>query len=116
MWLAPPRISTAGSRRIQRNWDSRENWAALSRQASTFTGARIFATGQYIHGGEDIAINTILIHLMVKGMMTYSGGAACGKPVIHLGPVAISPDKEGFRELFRIYGKRFAEQAAKIRV
>ena len=75
-----------------------------------------FATGQYIHGGEDIAINTILIHLMVKGMMTYSGGAACGKPVIHLGPVAISPDKEGFRDLFRIYGKRFVEQAAKIRV
>ena len=61
-----------------------------------------YATEQYIHGGAENAIQEILTFMMVMGMMTYSGGAACGKPVIHLGPVAISPDKEGFRDLFRI--------------
>lgn len=73
-----------------------------------------FATGRYIHGGEDLAILTVLTHLLVKGMMVYSGGGACGKPVIHLGPVEICPDREDFRELFEIFGRRFAEQAARV--
>ena len=74
-----------------------------------------FATGQYIHGGEDLTIQFLLTHLLVRGMMVYSGGNAFGHPVVHIGPVAISPDKEGFRELFEIYGERFAAQAKKIK-
>ena len=68
----------------------------------------VFATEQYIHGGADLTMNALLIHLLVYGMMIYSGGASCGKPVIHMGPVEVSPKKEDFKELFEIFGKRFA--------
>ena len=51
---------------------------------------------------------------MVDGMMVYSSGQAKGMPVIHLGPVAIGPELDSFAELFRIYGKRMAEQAVQI--
>ncbi|MBQ9827757.1 MAG: flavodoxin family protein [Lachnospiraceae bacterium] len=73
----------------------------------------VFATGRFIHGGEDINMMTIISHMLVRGMMVYSGGGAFGDPVIHVGPVEISPDAEDFRELFEIYGKRFAGQAVK---
>lgn len=73
-----------------------------------------FATGAYIHGGENLATMQILIHLLVRGMMVYSGGNAHGKPVIHVGPAALSTDVEEYRELFELFGKRFAEQALAI--
>lgn len=73
-----------------------------------------YATAAFVHGGGDLAIQCVLTHLMVDGMMVYSGGQAKGMPVIHLGPVAIAPDLEAFAELFRVYGKRMAEQAAQI--
>ena len=44
-----------------------------------------FATADYLHGGGDLGIQTILNHMMVLGMLTYSGGGSFGKPVIHLG-------------------------------
>ena len=71
-----------------------------------------YATAAFIHGGGDLAIQCILTHLMVDGMMTYSGGQSYGMPVIHLGPVAIAPQLEQFADLFRTYGQRMATQAA----
>ena len=76
--------------------------------------AGAYATAAFIHGGGDLAIQCVLTHLMVAGMMAYSGGSSQGKPVIHLGPVAIAPQLDEFAELFRIYGKRMAEQAVKL--
>lgn len=70
-----------------------------------------YATAAYIHGGADLAIQCVLTHLMIEGMMTYSSGQSKGAPVIHLGPVAIMPKLDEFAELFKIYGKRMAEQA-----
>lgn len=32
----------------------------------------VFATEQYIHGGADLTMNALLIHLLVYGMMIYS--------------------------------------------
>lgn len=71
----------------------------------------VFATEQYIHGGADLTMVRILEHLLVFGMMVYSGGNNYGHPIIHIGPVEVSPKKEDFEELFRIYGNRFAKQA-----
>lgn len=71
-----------------------------------------YATAAFIHGGADLAIQCVLTHLMVDGMMVYSGGQSKGMPVIHLGPVAIAPDLDNFADLFRIYGKRMAQQAS----
>lgn len=73
-----------------------------------------FATANYVHGGADIAIQCVLLHLMMAGMMTYSGGGSKGNPVIHLGPVAIGGELEKYEKLFEIYGKRFAEQVANV--
>ena len=70
-----------------------------------------FATEQYIHGGGENAIKEMLTFMMVQGMMTYSGGKAYGKPIIHLGPVGMSQDIESFRELFVTYGERMGKLA-----
>lgn len=74
-----------------------------------------FATEQYIHGGAENVISTILTHEMVFGMMVWSGGGSFGKPIIHLGPVGMSPDIETFKELFVTFGKRFAEKCKSLR-
>ena len=73
-----------------------------------------FATAHYAQGGQDTAIMDIMGQLLVKGMLIYSGGGSYGLPIIHHGPVAL--DKEGnhydeSREMFRIYGRRFASKA-----
>lgn len=73
-----------------------------------------FATADYIHGGGDVAVSTILTHMMTFGMLCYSGGSAFGKPYIHMGPVAIKENKEDFVETFEIYGKRFASKASEL--
>lgn len=74
-----------------------------------------FATEMYIHGGAENAISTILDVEMVFGMMVYSGGNAFGHPVIHLGPVGMSQNIEDFRDIFCLYGERFANQLALIK-
>lgn len=73
-----------------------------------------FATEQYIHGGAESAIQILLTHEMVLGMMVYSGGGSHGTPVIHIGPVGLSQNIEDFRDLFVVYGKRFAIQVLSI--
>lgn len=72
-----------------------------------------FATEKYIHGGAENALTTIITHELVYGMMIYSSGCACGKPTIHLGPVGMSQNIEDFKELFIVYGERFANQLEK---
>lgn len=73
-----------------------------------------FATADYIHGGGDLGIRTVLDHMLVAGMLTYSGGGSLGKPYIHLGPVAISGKLDESRETFEIYGKRMAEKSKEL--
>ena len=78
-----------------------------------------FATAQYVHGGAELTVHSILDHMMVAGMLTYSSGASQGKPVIHIGPTAIATAGDTkalkpFEETFRIYGSRMAEKAAEL--
>ncbi|MCC8108256.1 MAG: flavodoxin family protein [Planctomycetes bacterium] len=73
-----------------------------------------FATQDYVHGGADIGIQAILSHLLVKGMLVYSGGGALGKPVIHLGPVALKDTMAEADETFRLYGERMAKKALEL--
>ena len=76
--------------------------------------AGVFATEQFIHGGADVTMLRMAETLLVKGMMIYSGGGSWGMPVIHFGPVEVSPDTEAFKDLFVTYGERFAKQAKKV--
>lgn len=73
-----------------------------------------FATADYLHGGGELGIRTILDHMMVFGMLTYSGGGAFGKPVIHLGPVALKGHLDDSREIFQLYGQRMAAKTIEI--
>lgn len=73
-----------------------------------------FATEDYLHGGADIAVQSVLAHMMVMGMLAYSGGGSKGKPVIHLGPVAMKDRLDEARETFLIYGKRMAEKTVEL--
>ena len=77
----------------------------------------VFATAHYAQGGADVAIMTLLPHMLVKGMLVYSGGAAHGKPYIHLGPVALDAVGNHYEECkadFEIFGRRFAEKAREL--
>ena len=79
-----------------------------------------FATEQFTHGGGETVIQSILTIEMVKGMLCYSGGGACGMPVIHLGPVGVNDNVEKhngmeyYKDNFIIFGERFAKKAAEI--
>lgn len=73
-----------------------------------------FATADYVHGGGETGIQGILDHMLVYGMLTYSGGGSYGVPVIHLGPVAIKKDIEQYTALFTTYGKRMATKTVEL--
>ena len=76
-----------------------------------------FATEQYTHGGGENVIMSILTNELVMGMLCYSGGAACGRPVIHMGPIGVNGNVEphncmdNYKEYFLIYGERFSRKA-----
>lgn len=74
----------------------------------------VFATAHYAQGGADTAILNILGHLMVKGMLVYSGGSALGQPFIHLGAVAIDENFEQSKPMFQIFGERIAQKAVEL--
>lgn len=78
--------------------------------------AGAYTTAQYVHGGAELGIREMLDHCMVLGALIYSGGGACGNPVIHLGPVGIdnTMDINQFAENFEIYGRRMAEKATEL--
>ena len=79
-----------------------------------------FATEQYTHGGAEMVIQSILINEIVFGMLCYSGGAAWGKPIIHMGPVGVNGNAEPhngmehYRDNFVIFGERFASKAKEL--
>ncbi len=99
-----------------RNWllDS----ASKLQMAGKLGGA--FATEQYTHGGGENVIMSILTNELVMGMLCYSGGAACGKPVIHMGPIGVNGNVEphncldNYKDYFQIYGERFAQKAQEL--
>jgi NAD(P)H dehydrogenase (quinone) len=73
-----------------------------------------FSTANFPQGGADTAILTIINHLMVKGMLVYSGGSGLGLPYIHLGPVAFKDNFEESKALFHLFGKRIAQKTIEL--
>jgi NAD(P)H dehydrogenase (quinone) len=47
-------------------------------------------------------------------MVVYSSGAGCGRPFIHLGPVALRDELDEKKDLFMLFGKRVAEKASEL--
>ena len=79
-----------------------------------------FATEQYTHGGGEMVIQSILVNELCCGMLCYSGGSSLGKPVIHMGPIAVNGNveahngMENYAETFRVFGERFARKAEEL--
>lgn len=74
----------------------------------------VFATGDYLGGGADIALLTLINHMMVKGMLVYSGGSALGHPYIHMGIVALKDIDELLVEKTKVFGKRIATKTIEL--
>jgi NAD(P)H dehydrogenase (quinone) len=73
-----------------------------------------FATANVPQGGADVAILTLVQHMMVKGMMVYSGGTTLGQPFLHLGAAAWRDTFEENKELFHVFGKRIAAKTKEL--
>ena len=89
----------------------------LDETSNTYLKGKIgaaFATADYPQGGADIAISTILMHLMVDGMLLYSGGSSQGQPFIHLGAVALKENFEESKAVFEVFGTRIAEKTKEL--
>lgn len=71
----------------------------------------VYATANVASGGVDTAIMSVVNHLMVKGMLVYSGGVSEGSPFIHLGVVAFRGKIEESKDMAEIYGYRIAKKA-----
>jgi len=74
----------------------------------------VFATEDYLGGGADTALLTLIGHLMVKGMLVYSGGSALGQPYIHMGIVTIKDGDEGQKDRALIFGERVGKKALEL--
>ena len=73
-----------------------------------------FATENYPTGGGELAILNIMSHMLVKGMLCYSSGVACGQPYIHIGPTLVKGQIEEKAELCHVFGSRIAAQAHRL--
>lgn len=62
-------------------------------------------------GGGELAIMTLVNHMLVKGMLVYSSGAGCGRPFIHIGPTVVREALDSREALCRLFGERIAQKA-----
>lgn len=71
-----------------------------------------YATENSDHGGGgELAIMSIMNHLLVKGMLCYSSGVEFGQPFIHIGPTLVRGHIEEKAELCKTFGYRIATKA-----
>ncbi|MDR0661262.1 MAG: flavodoxin family protein [Prevotellaceae bacterium] len=76
--------------------------------------AAVFATENYLGGGADTALMGIVGHLLVGGMLVYSGGVAHGHPYTHFGAVCIREGDEFQQQRALIFGERIAKKAKQL--
>lgn len=73
-----------------------------------------FATENYLGGGADFALLTIIGHLLVKGMVVYSAGSGEGHPYTHYGAVCLKAGNKEQQKRAEIFGNRIASKAISI--
>ena len=74
----------------------------------------VFVTEGYVGGGADMAEMGLLAHLLVMGMLIYSGGTSWGQPFTHFGAVAVGEGDESQKERARLFGERIARKALEL--
>ena len=73
-----------------------------------------FSTANFVQGGGDTAILTLVNHMLVTGMLVYSSGSSQGLPYIHLGAVAVKNNFEESKKMLHIFGERIAAKAVEL--
>ena len=72
----------------------------------------VFATENAPYGGgAELAMMTMINHMLVKGMLVYSSGAEFDRPFIHIGPAAIRERIPEMEVHCKLYGQRMAAKA-----
>ena len=74
-------------------------------------GAAFATENSPFGGGGELAVTTMLEHMLVYGMVVYSSGSSCGQPFIHTGPTLVRDVLEERKPLCEIFGRRIAEKA-----
>lgn len=74
----------------------------------------VYGTANYIWGGADNALLTLINHLMVKGMLVYSGGSSLGRPFFHLGYVSVNGVNDDDLETPMIFGERIGKKVKEL--
>ena len=91
-----------------------KKWIGTTRLKLAGKVGSVFATEGYIGGGADFAEMGLISHLLVMGMLVYSGGTSWGQPITHYGAVAIKDGDEAQRDRARIFGERIARKALEL--
>lgn len=73
-------------------------------------GAAFATENSPFGGGGELAITTVITHMLVKGMLVYSSGCSCGQPYIHIGPTIVSSQIDERKDLCITFGERVASQ------
>ncbi len=95
------------------SWQMKK-WIGTTRLKLGGKVGSVFVTQGYIGGGGDFAEMGLIAHLLVLGMLVYSGGTSWGQPFIHYGAVAIKDGDEAQRERARIFGERIARKTREL--
>ncbi|MEG0376885.1 MAG: DUF3786 domain-containing protein [Eubacterium sp.] len=67
-----------------------------------------FATEQALSGGAEMAMLTMMQHMLVKNMLVYAPKST------HFGPTAIGREMESHKSKFVTFGEEFAQKAAEL--
>ena len=73
-----------------------------------------FVTAQSALGGTDTAIMEILRHMLVKGMLIFSGTGDKTADKFQIGAVGMAKDMDGCAKQFEVFGGSVAEKAMEL--
>ena len=91
---------------MKKFFDTRLNYNLAGKIGSAFS-----TEGSPHGGGGELAIMTLINHMLVKGMLIYSSGAGCGRPFIHIGPTVVKNQMQEREEICKLFGARIAQKA-----
>ncbi len=73
-----------------------------------------FATANFEQGNSEFVLAELNTYMLTRGMLVYSGGVACGRPLTHVGANAFGGRIEERADLLKVYGERIATKAYEV--
>lgn len=94
---------------MKKFFDTRLDYRLAGKIGSAFS-----TEGSPHGGGGELAIMTLINHMLVKGMLIYSSGSGCGRPFIHIGPTVVKTQLQEREEICKLFGQRIAQKAMEL--